>query len=816
MTNRYMKLLGATTALVAFASTSHAAAAITTSTTTALHTSTTTGGIMVQGAGSISVTAGPAITISSSTAGDNIISVSTGGIIRAGGTGAVVSSSNVGGDATVTNAAVVINNSGTIAAVGGNTKAIDLTTGTATNGATITNAGTISGSVTFGGTAGTDTFTTDSGTVNGDIAMSNGTNAVTISNSTVNGNITGGTGATTVTINNSSVVSSSMSFGNGGNNTVTVNGSTLKSNNGSIAALTFGNGNDLLTVSNSAVVSGSIDFGTGTNTMQAYGTYTTGGAISNLTNLNVSGTTNVNHTITGAVVGVGAASTLNFNNTNSIGALTTTGAGNTVRFTSGTVAGTTLSAAAGTNLGFTIVSNTGASTSNGKLTLSGGAANIATSSVTLTLGDTSGYIANGTSYTLITGNAGATAVTSVTNLTNSGNGVYRYDLSATGNNVDVVVRRVSTSSLIEGSSYKNLANALDVLGTNSSNTMVTVQSMIGQQASAAGVQSVIESLAPTTLDGVGAASVGFNTQTGNLVSNRLASLRSGSALKGIATGDAADANHMWVEGFGSHVEQDDHNGQRGYKSNGGGATFGLDTDMLVDGVTTGAAFSYAKGSVDSKAAGNASTDIDTYAGTLYGSHVLGDGTFVNAQAGLGYNKYKSSRTISGIGTAKGDFNGWQASAKGEVGKDFAVSGFTLTPLASLQGTYLDIDSYTETGAAGANLRVDPKSLSSLDFGAGAQAAYAMPLENGSVLKPTARAKYIYRAGDTSLQTTSQFTGGGSAFATNGVKADRGSVDLGAGLLLTTAGGLDFSLNYDADIRSSLTGHTGQVKARWAF
>jgi outer membrane autotransporter protein len=316
--------------------------------------------------------------------------------------------------------------------------------------------------------------------------------------------------------------------------------------------------------------------------------------------------------------------------------------------------------------------------------------------------------------------------------------------------------------------------------------------------------------------GLGNAAIGVNVASGNQVSNRLASLRDGTALSGLNTGDGTYTRNIWVEGFGGTTKQDDKDGAKGYDANNYGMSFGVDTDELVQDATVGAAFTYAMGTVDSNASSNASTDINTYIGTLYGSKTYDNGLFANAQASVGTGAYESERTVIGVGKAKGEFDGLQASLKGEVGKDFAMDALTLTPMAGLQYNYLDLDKYTETGAGGANLTVKSKSMSTVDASVGGKATYTLPLESGGTLKPNVHANYVYRMGDDTLATTSNFTGGGASFATTGVKSDRSSVNLGTGLLLTTASGVDLSAEYNADLRSSLTGHTGQLKARLAF
>ncbi|RYD49481.1 MAG: autotransporter outer membrane beta-barrel domain-containing protein, partial [Verrucomicrobiaceae bacterium] len=213
----------------------------------------------------------------------------------------------------------------------------------------------------------------------------------------------------------------------------------------------------------------------------------------------------------------------------------------------------------------------------------------------------------------------------------------------------------------------------------------------------------------------------------------------------------------------------------------------------------------------------ATADIDTFASTLYGSRVFDAGFFINGQLGVGYNQYDTSRDVVGVGTAKGDTTGLQGTAKLEAGQDLAMGAITVTPLASVQYTYLDMDAYTETGVGNAGLTVTPDAMSAIDAALGLKLAYAMALADGGSLIPSVHAKYIRRLGDRELASTSSFTGAtGTAFNTTGVEGDDASINVGAGLLLTTINGTDLSLNYDADIRDSLTGHTGQVKARWAF
>lgn len=758
MLTRTLKVFGASSALVAgsVAFPALAAPAIATSTTTPLLTSETTGGIQVTGLGSIIATGTPAIEISSTTAADNIISVSTGGIIRSGG--ATQTSATIMGRGTESGA-VTINNSGTIAAVSGAPAAID-TSALATNGLTLTNAGTISGSVTLGNAADT------------------------------------------VTINNGGTLTGALTLG-AGNNTFTINSGTLAGAYSSAA------GTDAVTLINAIVTGAMTDSGTGDSDVLSISgtTFSTGGAIAGFETFNTSATTtNIAHGLTGvSSFGIASNSTVNVSNSFALAAGSTLTNSGTLHIGAGkTVSAATVNSANGL-LSFDISDSTTA----GKLIVGSDATGITTAQYLINLGSTAGYIANGTSYTLVDGSATATLGTIAT----SNTAVYTYNLSRASSNQDVVltISRTATANVVTGADAQAAASALDGLGTAVSGTLYTVQSNIGSAATAAQVDAIVGSLVPT-LEGAGAATLGVTQATGNQISTRLASLRG----SGVAAGDAGLRSHVWLQGFGTHTAQDSKSGASGYSSNGGGVSLGLDSDDVIDGSTLGVAFSYSQNNVDSKAVSNGTTDINTYLATLYGSTVYETGMFLNTQLGMGWNNYDTERTVSGLGRATGSTDGYQGSVKMELGRDHALGNFTVTPLAGAQYTYLKMDSYTESGVGGASLYVKPEALNAIDLTAGGQLAYTATMENGSSLKPVLRAKYLYSAGDTGLATTSHFTGGGANFKTAGVKADRSGVNVGAGLTLSTISGMDITLDYDADLRSSLTAQTGQLKARWAF
>ena len=668
--------------------------------------------------------------------------------------------------------------------------------------------------------------------VSGTSATGAVSNTINISDTaTVKGNYNNGVihvqsdSAGVVTINNSGTISvyggSTKAIVNDG----TLTGATTIRNTGTISgSIILSNTADIITLSGNGAINGNVDMGGGDDTFNIYGgsvsgtidmgsgsndtmnisatTFTTKGAISNVEKVNISGTTNINNAITGVqTLTANRGSVVNVNSDFGQGAASTVNVSGTLNVAAGkTVSASTVNSRGGV-IGIAVATSSSAGLISAN-SFTGG-------SLTINLGSSAGYINSGTQFRIVSGTTGASVLPSLTTATS---GLYTFNVSRTNtNDISLTILRAANATAATNGTNAAVGAVLDSVSSSTNTQLVQVQNLINQQTTLAGVNNVLERLTPAADTGIALSAVDVNVQTGNQISSRLASLRGNG--KTLNTGDAMLNNHFWMNGFGNVTNQDDKKGVRGYDANTVGASVGLDTDTLVDGTTTGLAFSYGKSNVDSNSANGASTDIDSYQLTGYASRVFDGGVFLNGQAAIGLGKYSSDRN-TGLGTASADYDGMQYSAKLEGGKDFVCDWWTFTPLASAQYSFVDLDKYTESGPGA--LTVDSKNFNVLDLGLGGQVAYNIPLESGGSLRPVARAKYIYRAGDNTLDTTSRFVAGGAAFNTQGIRADRNSVNLGTGITLSTVGGMDLSLDYDADIRSSLVGHTGQVKARWAF
>jgi outer membrane autotransporter protein len=243
---------------------------------------------------------------------------------------------------------------------------------------------------------------------------------------------------------------------------------------------------------------------------------------------------------------------------------------------------------------------------------------------------------------------------------------------------------------------------------------------------------------------------------------------------------------------------------------------GWDTSYF-EGVTTGWAFSYGSGSVDSNAPGAASNDVKSYTFNLYGSQMLGNGAFISGLVGAGYDQYDTKRTILGVGSATGSTTGYHATARLEAGVDVPMWDIvTLTPLIGTQYTYASMDKYTEEGAGNAGLMVKPGTMGTLDMTAGLELKTYIPLSDFSYLRPSLRLAYTRRTGDDAFSTTSQFIAGGQTFASNGFGDSKNFITVGGALGLINSQGTDLSLSYDAELRDAMFGYSAQMKAKFMF
>lgn len=438
-------------------------------------------------------------------------------------------------------------------------------------------------------------------------------------------------------------------------------------------------------------------------------------------------------------------------------------------------------------------------------------------------------LSNGQSIILVDG-AQANAANATYSVTN--NGLFTYSVltdgsgAADNNDVEIVATKRTASSTastlgITEKAAVALDNAVQATSTDTTiaNAFSTALNAGGTEAKKAAEQSQNPASA---LGATSQVTSSTGAQVFGIASTRLASLRTGAAYasSGQATGFSAGAGELgdtaWVKPFFNLSEQDEKDNIAGYDSRTVGLAAGLDV-YKDDNYTVGVSGSYANTNVDGDDLGNSDTDIDSYQLTVYGDYTT-DQYYIEGSLGYAYNEVDTKRNVDFGGLsliANGDYEGNQYMARvaGGMPHEFHKNHF-ITPTASLAYTRVSYDSYTETGAGSLNLTVDPDDVDILIGTVGARYHSVIQDRDGKFI-PELRAGLLYDFIGDEAQSTSQYSGGGSAFAVEGAEVEKFGATAGAGLTFDRG---DFSIgaNYDAEIRQDFLGHTGTLEARFKF
>jgi len=463
----------------------------------------------------------------------------------------------------------------------------------------------------------------------------------------------------------------------------------------------------------------------------------------------------------------------------------------------------------------------------GSLIITDGAADL--TNATITISAASATLANGDEIRIINGDdaiIGGPGATKTLVTDNSFLWDFRmFDGTAAAtatDNTDLFVEAMQVSTSEQAATTPNnqsVAVVIDSLGGTPDPQLQQIIANLNNAPTQQAVNDILESVTPTIDTAVSDATSAIAHQSVDMINARLSDLRAGS---GISSGHLTDSLAIWGQVFGQHASQSKRDNIAGYSANTYGFVGGIDTDHLFDNATIGLALSYGSSAIKSKDANSTRTDINSYQIGLYGDYNLPQDYFISGSASYGYNDIQSvRRDVGGIAglTATGDYSAEQYTAHIETGKDFQIKQAyapTITPTIGATYTHLSPDSYTETGAGGANLTVETDTIESLELGAAIKSQWDINQTDGSVLSPSLHAGYRYDIIGDTIQSTSNFTGGGASFNTQGADPARGTATIGAGLQYQATSNWTLSAGYDFEIRQDYTAHAGILRAGYAF
>ncbi|MBV8330046.1 MAG: autotransporter domain-containing protein, partial [Verrucomicrobia bacterium] len=250
---------------------------------------------------------------------------------------------------------------------------------------------------------------------------------------------------------------------------------------------------------------------------------------------------------------------------------------------------------------------------------------------------------------------------------------------------------------------------------------------------------------------------------------------------------------VWVTGFGDFVNVDADGNANGYDFTTGGFSLGVDY-RISDQLAIGAMGQYAHTWTSLQPSGD--IDVDSGRGGVYATW-FNHGIYLNAAIYGGHNTYESSRSSLG-GLATGGTAGAEWSTFISGGYDSHFGQLTVGPIAALQYTYLNIDSFTEKGSL-APLAIHSRSAESLRTDVGFRAYYIWQL--GKVmLEPNLRAAWEHEYKYSALPITGGFAGIPGPSATFfGPNEGHDSAIVSAGVSVHWTPAVETYVNYDGQL-----------------
>ena len=300
-----------------------------------------------------------------------------------------------------------------------------------------------------------------------------------------------------------------------------------------------------------------------------------------------------------------------------------------------------------------------------------------------------------------------------------------------------------------------------------------------------------------------------------IMSSRMASLRSGDAYfgTGVAAGGMS-AQSGFIQVFGSTAEQNNKTvgsgTQYGYESDTEGLAIGFD-GVTDDGMTIGVSLATANTDVDGKGTGKSTNSIDTYSASLYMDRAT-DAGYVEGSVTFGLNENSTSRKVNSAGldrTYTGSYDSQSLSVNISAGAPNEVGNGYLTPFGSFTASFMDIDAYTEKSTVANDalrLKVAQDDINSMIGTLGLK--YHAEMGNGGT--PMISLAINNEFGDTTINSTNTYQGGGTAFKTSTVVEEL-SATLGLGYSYGSDA-TSIELAYEADVNDDeYLSHYGSIK-----
>ncbi|MFA5275887.1 MAG: autotransporter outer membrane beta-barrel domain-containing protein [Candidatus Omnitrophota bacterium] len=239
----------------------------------------------------------------------------------------------------------------------------------------------------------------------------------------------------------------------------------------------------------------------------------------------------------------------------------------------------------------------------------------------------------------------------------------------------------------------------------------------------------------------------------------------------------------WAKGFGYWGSQDARGAFTAYDARILGTMVAYDRSLGLN-TRGGLGFGYSRSRIKGQTY-DARVDFDTYSAVAYVGHERGP-WFVDGSASFGWNEYVDKRHIEFTGidrTAESKYSGQSYTAFGRTGFHFPIQKFTVTPMASLQYSRVNMDRHTEKGAGDVNLEVKSQQYDYLESGLGGKVERNFILSNNYMLVPEAHFEWLHKLSNPKLEQAAVYESGTKWITTPGLKTVADSYHAGIGLNL---------------------------------
>jgi len=430
----------------------------------------------------------------------------------------------------------------------------------------------------------------------------------------------------------------------------------------------------------------------------------------------------------------------------------------------------------------------------------------ASSKLSLTIG---GYIPDNTTLSNVVNGTGV----SIPGTISSSSPVFTFAGSVAAGKLSLTATRANSyQSLASNSSASVAGAALDSILTSGDpqGDMLTVFDNLDSMTSSGQINEALTTLTPNVDN---SAPQTTQATQGQFLSAVFAQL---DGFKNIMS-NVPKGLDVWANGFGSYLHQDAAALSNGYDATIWGTAMGGDVPAL-DHLRLGLSGAFAQDFVRTKDS-SSRTDIDSYQAAFYGSYAK-DAYYIDTGFAFAYNNYDTSRQVA-LGalsrTATGEYNGQQYAGYIAGGYKFIVKHIEVTPVISFLYSHLRLNSYTEDGAGSLSLRVDAQDYDTAQTGLGMKAGYPFNIKFlSSKVTPELEFSWLYDWSANAQQITSNFTGGGASFSTQGFVPAQSSYVFGTKITVETGNNITLSLDYDLEIKEDFYAHYGTAEIRYRF